>query len=91
MEKTKKTKEMEKINISSLISRIKSETPIFWVKIRKIGLICGAVGGAVKASIETNSMQLEWAKPEYYNSMILAGVIVASLSSLTVVPQSDEK
>ncbi len=78
---------MEKFTVKTIIERVKSETPIFWKKIRRIGIGAGLVGGAVKAAIETHSMDLNWMQPDYYNSMILVGVIFASLASLAAEPK----
>lgn len=81
---------MERVTFKTIYARIKAETPIFWKKIRRLGVGIGAVGGAAKLAIETHSMDLEWMKADYYNSMILIGSIAAVLASMTVEPKKDE-
>jgi hypothetical protein len=75
---------MEKLNIESISHRIQSETPAFWKKVRKVGMAIGAVGLAVQAAVSAKTLILpSYINPEWIHSMILIGVIVTALSSMT--------
>lgn len=82
---------MERLTFKTIYARIKAETPIFWKKVRTLAAWIGAIGAAAKVAIETHSMDLEWMKPDYYNSMILIGAMAAGLASLAVEhPKTNE-
>lgn len=75
---------MEKLNIESISHRIQAETPIFWKKIRKVGMVIGGVGLAINAAINTGTLILPTCiSLEVIHYMILVGVVVTALSSLT--------
>lgn len=75
---------MEKLNITTIAKRVKSETPVFWKKIRALMLSIGGVGLAIKAAIETNAIELPASfDVEYIHWAILIGVIGTTLASMT--------
>lgn len=80
---------MDKITFSTLVARIKAETPIFWKKVRTCMVTLGSIGLALKTTIETNSMELDYIKSDYYNTAILIGAIGTVLASLTAHPQTE--
>lgn len=78
---------MEKLNISSIAERVKSETPIFWKKVRTLMLTIGGIGTAIKAGVAAEMFTLPTGfDPEYINWAILIGVIGTTLASLTAQP-----
>jgi len=81
---------MDKITLSSLKARIKAETPIFWKKVRYIMVSLGTIGAVLKTTIETNSMELDFIKADWYNLAILIGAIGTAMASLTAHPQIQE-
>lgn len=83
--------DMDKITFSSLKARIKAETPIFWKKVRYIMVSLGTIGMALKTTIETNSMELDFIKADWYNLAILIGAIGTAMASLTAHPQIEQQ
>ena len=83
--------DMDKITLTSLKARIKAETPIFWKKVRYIMVSLGTIGMALKTTIETNSMELDFIKADWYNLAILVGAIGTAMASLTAHPQIEQQ
>jgi hypothetical protein len=81
---------MDKITLTSLVARIKAETPIFWKKVRYIMVSLGTIGAVLKTTIETNSMEFNFIKADYYNLAILIGAIGTAMASLTIIPESQK-
>ena len=77
---------MDKLNLSSIIQRIKSKTPPFWKKIRALMITCGAIGGGISAlPVE----QIVWLPHSTGGVLVVIGVVGTSLSSLTANPEVD--
>ena len=90
-EMSKKNINMDKITLTSLKARIKAKTPIFWKKVRYIMVSLGTIGIALKTTIETNSMELDFIKADWYNLAILVGAIGTAMASLTAHPQIEQQ
>jgi len=73
MKKIKKT-------ASELKTRWNSETPQFWKKVQKIGVVAGAIGGVIVAS----PVALPAALVTLSGYLLLAGSVTATLAQLTV-------
>jgi len=73
MKKIKKT-------ASELKTRWNSETPRFWKKVQKIGVVAGAIGGVIVAS----PVALPAALVTLSGYLLLAGSVTATLAQLTV-------
>ena len=75
----------DKLNINSIKARLKLSTPPFWIKIRRLMIGCGVLGGALAA---IPAEHLLWIPPmfEHVDSMLITiGVIGTTLSSLAAV------
>lgn len=78
---------MEKLNYNSIKSRIQSETPIFWKKVRALMLTIGGLGAAIKAAVSAELIVLPIGfDTEYINWAILIGLIGTTLATLTSEP-----
>lgn len=82
---------MEKVTLKTIIKRVKSETPVFWKKIRKYMIWLGGLGIAVKTTIETHTMDITWLSHDIYNNMILIGAVGTAMAQLTAVPQKENE
>lgn len=80
---------MENLNIKSISERVKSETPKFWKKVRRLMVACAAVGAALVA-VKTQ-YAMEWLPDKYCQFLIVIGAVGASLSSLTAEQKPEEK
>lgn len=79
---------MDKLNLKSIVERIKAKTPPFWKKIRAVGISIGAVGTAL---IGAKQMYvLAWLSEPLCQKMIVIGVVATTLSSLTANPEIDK-
>ena len=76
---------MELLNNSEIVKRWKSDTPSFWKKVRKIGLIAGGLG----AVIITSPITLPATVVSIGGYLTLAGSVTATLSQLTVEDKED--
>lgn len=76
---------MESIKNNELVKRWKSETPSFWKKVQKIGLIAGGLGAAIIAA----PIALPATIISVGGYLTLAGSITATLSQLTVDDRED--
>jgi len=56
-----------------LLERISAPTPKFWKKVQRIGVVLGAIGGALVAPF-----------PPVGGVLITAGTVITALSQLTV-------
>lgn len=72
-------KNIDKVNIKSLLERSKSETPVFWKKIRNVMVTVGVVSGAIVAS----PVALPAALVTIASYGIAIGSVGAALSQLT--------
>jgi hypothetical protein len=71
---------MESFKNNEVIKRWKSETPSFWKKVQRIGLIAGGLGAVIIAS----PIALPAAIVSIGGYLTLAGSVAATLSQLTV-------
>lgn len=69
-----------KKTVKEIKTRWGSETPKFWKKVQKIGVIAGAVGGVLIAA----PVALPAALISAGGYLLLAGSLTATLSQLTV-------
>lgn len=69
-----------KKTVKEIKTRWDSETPKFWKKVQKIGVIAGAVGGVLIAA----PVALPAALISAGGYLLLAGSLTATLSQLTV-------
>ena len=69
-----------KKTVKEIKTRWGSETPKFWKKVQKIGVIAGAVGGVLIAA----PVALPTALISAGGYLLLAGSLTATLSQLTV-------
>lgn len=75
---------MEKLNINTIVARVKSETPIFWKKVRALMLTIGGIGAAIKAAVSAELIVLPIGfDAEYINWAILIGLVGTTLATLT--------
>ena len=71
---------MESFKNNEVIKRWKSETPSFWKKVQRLGLIAGGLGTVIIAS----PIALPAAIVSIGGYLTLAGSVAATLSQLTV-------
>lgn len=71
---------MESLKNNEVVKRWKSETPSFWKKVQKIGLIAGGIGAVIIAS----PIALPAIVASVGGYLALAGSVAATLSQLTV-------
>lgn len=71
---------MESLKNNEVVKRWKSETPSFWKKVQKIGLIAGGLGAAILAAPVTLPATII----SVGGYLALAGSVTATLSQLTV-------
>lgn len=71
---------MELLKNNEVVKRWKSETPSFWKKVQKIGLIAGGLGAVIIAS----PIALPATIVSIGGYLTLAGSVTATLSQLTV-------
>lgn len=71
---------MRSIKNIEVVKRWKSETPSFWKKIQRIGLVAGALGAVIIAS----PIALPVTIVSVGGYLTLAGSVAATLSQLTV-------
>lgn len=71
---------MESLKNNEVVKRWKSETPSFWKKIQRIGLIAGGIGTVIIAS----PIALPAVLASVGGYLALAGSVTATLSQLTV-------
>lgn len=71
---------MESFKNNEVIKRWKSETPSFWKKVQRIGLIAGGLGAVIIAS----PIALPAAIVSIGGYLTLAGSVAATLSQLTI-------
>lgn len=71
---------MESLKNNEVVKRWKSETPSFWKKIQRIGLIAGGIGAVIIAS----PIALPALVASVGGYLALAGSVAATLSQLTV-------
>ena len=64
--------------------RWKSETPLFWKKVQKVGIICAAVGGAIAAA----PIALPGVVVVAAGYLTTAGVVASLISKFTVADSS---
>jgi len=69
-----------------LKKRWSAETPKFWKRIQKLGIVIGAIGGAIL----TAPVSLPVAAVTAATYMITAGSVMATMSQLTVVDDKEE-
>lgn len=67
------------MSLKEVKSRWKSETPVFWKKIQKIGIIAGTIGGALL----TAPISLPTAIVTGATYLVIIGTTTATLSQLT--------
>lgn len=72
-------------NLFSIVQRAQAPTPPFFKKLRNIGLILAAIGGAIMA----NAAGLPAAATTIAGYLTLAGSITGAISQLTIT-NSDE-
>jgi lipopolysaccharide/colanic/teichoic acid biosynthesis glycosyltransferase len=65
---------------SELKSRWQGNTPSFWKKVQRIGIIAGSIGGVIVAS----PIALPVALVTLSGYLLLAGSVTATLAQLTV-------
>ena len=66
--------EKEKVNLNTIVKRIKSKTPGFWKKVRSYAL---SVGGSLVAVLLANN-QFDLSLPEALMAIIKYGIAVMS-------------
>lgn len=71
----------EELNMKTIYRRIKSETPKFWKKIRRLMVACSVIGGGLMAIPKEYVL---WMPDNIPGFFLVAGVIGTGLSSLTV-------
>lgn len=71
---------MESLKNNEVVRRWKSETPSFWKKVQKVGLIAGGLGAAILAA----PVALPATIISVGGYLALAGSVTATLSQLTV-------
>lgn len=76
---------MEKFTIITVYKRIKSETPKFWKKVRRLMITCGVVGGAL---IVLPKEHISWLPENIPGILVTMGTVGTALASMTV---SDQK
>ncbi|MES2287540.1 MAG: hypothetical protein V4547_17735 [Bacteroidota bacterium] len=81
MEKT------DKLNIGSIVERLKAETPPFWKKIRNLGIGIGAAGTALV--VAKQQFVMEWLSEPFCEKMIVIGVVCTALSTMTSDKKTD--
>lgn len=69
-----------KTTASELKSRWQGNTPSFWKKVQRIGIIAGSIGGVIVAS----PVALPVALVTLSGYLLLAGSVTATLAQLTV-------
>lgn len=72
--------------VSEIKRRWKSETPLFWVKVKRLGLGLSAIG-ALFLNAEKVSEDLH----TIGGYMVLAGGVIAALSQLTVKDNDEQR
>lgn len=72
---------LNKLTLSSLIQRVKSQTPPFWKKIRALGVSIGLVGTALIGAKQL--YVLAWLSEPLCEKMIVIGIVATTLSSIT--------
>jgi len=73
---------MKKIKQTTLElkTRWKGETPTFWKKVQRIGIVAGSIGGVLAAS----PIALPVVVATLSGYLLLAGTLTATLSQLTI-------
>lgn len=71
---------MEKLNLKSIYSRLKSDTPVFWKQIRKIMIGCTTLGGGLAALPPERVSFLPANLPGILMSIGVAGAFLASMT-----------
>jgi hypothetical protein len=83
-----KITDMDKLNRTSILARLKGKTPLFWKQIRKISAAWLAVGVALLA---LPAEQLAaWMPAGLPSSLITIGTVGVALSSLTVESKPED-
>jgi hypothetical protein len=72
---------MDKLTIKG---RLKSKTPPFWKKVRKLMITCGAIGGAI---IAVPAEHTAWLPSNLGSILLTIGAVGTALASLTVQDQ----
>lgn len=80
--------DMSKLNIPSIIARIKAETPPFWIKVRKFMIVLGGVGGAIAM---LPAAQTAWLPVNFDGILVTIGAVGTALSSLTAVQSKSDQ
>lgn len=81
----------DKLNIKSIASRLKSKTPPFWIKVRRLMIGCGVLGVAL-AAIPAEHLLWIPERFQHIDSMLITiGAIGTALSSLTAVDNTEVK
>lgn len=68
---------------NNLVERISEPTPPFWKKVRRIGLIASAIGGALIAAVTTGGVALPSAVVAVAKVVATVGGTAVAASSLT--------
>lgn len=80
-----------KLNVKSIVARLKSETPPFWIKVRKWMIGCGTIGLAIAAVPAEHLTWIPDAFQHVDSALITIGAIGTALSSLTAVDNTEGK
>jgi hypothetical protein len=79
---------MERLTIITVYKRIKSETPRFWKKVRRLMITCGVVGGAL---IVMPKEHISWMPESIPGILVTMGTVGTALASMTVKDKQDEQ
>lgn len=76
--------EKETLTLKNIVKRFKSETPLFWKKVRNIMLICGTVGGALLSVPIEHTIQIYKYVPQHLpGTLFTIGAVGTALASMT--------
>lgn len=67
----------------NLVERVAEPTPPFWKKVRRIGLLASAIGGAIVAAVSTGGLALPAVIVTTAKVVATVGGTVVAASSLT--------
>ena len=79
---------MDKLDLKSIAQRLNAKTPPFWVKIRKLMITCGVIGGGI---VVLPPEQVSFLPGNTGGILVVIGIVGTSLSSLTANPEVDKK
>jgi uncharacterized membrane protein YgdD (TMEM256/DUF423 family) len=80
-------KTTDKLNVTSILERVKSQTPRFWKIIRRYMVACGALGVGLMAA--KTQYEMLWLSEKVCEYLVVIGVAGTTLASLTA--EEDKK